>query len=149
VPSDQEPYYLHIWQGVTDVWQLKRGDLVRVANVDDVFSVRTKEEHETTRWRLRPLEGSEIRDEVGPNVFYDAAVRFMAENGMLRKKLRADIRMFDVWANEHRAYSYRGNDTWVDLIEPSPSAVTSPRTEQLPDDLWLVWRRSKEIDDES
>jgi hypothetical protein len=147
VPPDQEPYYLHIWQKVTDVWQLKRGDLVRVANVDDVFSVRTKEEQETTRWRLRPLEGSEVRDEVGPNVFYDAAVRFMAENGMLRKRLQADIREYDVWANERFAFSYRGSSgQWVDLCN---SALPLGRTEELPDDLWLVWRRSEETDDES
>jgi hypothetical protein len=139
MPSSEEPYRLRVWQKISDPGQLKQDERVRLVGTDKLYSARLNEQTESGV-RLREILELDPY-ETGRNVFYKDATQDLAEAGLLERLLMADVRMYDVWANENRAYSYRGNDTWLDLIEPSVSSVTSPRSDQLPDDLALVWRR--------
>lgn len=131
-----EPYRLVIWRKVLSAEELQHEDVVRIAGTgeDFRFSVRRRREASET-FRLREIiNESEDDFETGSNVFFNASVRFLAEQGLLLKRLYADVNDYDVWATQDQAWSRR-RDGWLPLVGASLGVDTN-----IPEDARLVWR---------
>lgn len=143
----QDGYKLVIWQKVT-FEELQHEDVVRIVGVDDVrFSVRrvARGDRESTGGtRLRSIVNASDADfETGGNVFYDSAVRLLADNGLLLRRLYADVDEYDVWATQDRAWSRRGGG-WLLLT----NTLFTSLQDNIPEDAVLVWRHVPKPDPE-
>jgi hypothetical protein len=140
VPVPAEPYQLRVWQGNVQYGSLQHQDRIRIAGGEREYSARVRDNGIRLR-EITQVDGVEELEKKA--AFYDESVLHLAEAGLLERLLLAEVQPYDVWANDTHAYSFRGGMGWRDLI--ALSNLGQLDTDELPYDLTLVWRRSKEL----